>query len=130
MNEQLVASLTSLAVEILKPIAALIATVCLGLIVKKLNLAVSAEQQAKFEKDIVDAVARWEEKEASGQANGTSKLVGVVGDVKAAHPKKTEEQIVDAVHAILPRVGLGATARKAAEVAAAAAGGFLSGKHD
>ena len=106
-------SLGGVAWEIAKPILAVLITYIGVLLAKKIGLSVSADQQAKLEKQILDILVRAEELKANGKAPELDKLSWATGEIQRLAPKLDPNTIEDLVHSLLPRIGLGATAPKA-----------------
>lgn len=105
-------------VDILLPIlaSALVALAVMAL--KKLGISISADNEAKLQYTAKQAVLKVEEVVAAKVASSvdkyaapvTDKLTMAVATVMTKLPNVTHEEAVDAIHAALPQLGLGAAA--------------------
>jgi len=104
--------LGGLAWEIVKPLLVVLVPALLIQAARRLGLSVSAERQAQLEHDVENAIRRGEELRAAGKLTAhTDLLAWVIDEVRIARPKVSIEQVEDLVHALLPKLGLGATVK-------------------
>jgi len=108
--------LSTQLVQIILPIlaSALVALVVMAL--KKLGISISADNQAKLDYTAKQAVLKMQEVAASKLQQGLERIPGAqklelaTADVLAKLPNVTQAEAVDAIHAALPQLGLGAAA--------------------
>ncbi len=102
---------------VVQPILAVLLTAIAAQLCAKFGLALSAERQARLEREVESAIRRGEELRANGKLSTHTDILGwVVSEVQRLRPSVDARAIEDLVHATLPRLGLGAAAKTKAGV--------------
>ena len=109
--DELVRLIFGMAAAVIVPAVSAIAVQYL----RKLNLQVSAEQQAKIEHLAMLAVTEAEEYasrklKANLPVSSGDKLNRAIGQLRDRVPGLTSQDATDVIHAVLPRIGTGAAA--------------------
>lgn len=119
--EDLIKDVALQALQVLAPVLAtvLAAAITAGivLVLKKLGVDVSAAESKRLKEEVLDVVEAVEEiaevKKAEGAPlNSGAKLSLAVDKVKIRFPRVSVGKIEDAIHAALPKVGLGRSAKR------------------
>lgn len=100
-------------VPLLSTVLAIAISAALVLVLKRLGIDVSAKEAARLREEVEDVVEAVEEIAAANKKTGVvleseEKLAIAIGKVQVKFPKVPESKIRDVIHAVLPRVGLGA----------------------